>query len=387
LARQAQEQGLNWADFIEAVWQFALVTGISFVLLCLLASLIRFYQLQHPGLLRPDAEVDDATRFSTQIAARLGSAYRLPVPFCVLLAAGPDLAAPTHRDLFLATLKSVVRRADVVLQVDDHTVGVLVDERRSGLENLIARLQTATASFGSTRFGAASCPENGNRAKGLLEAARTALPAAGAGWNIAQFAEPASAPTVPAAAPEPAPARQDAWLDALTGVLKPERLGRLMPKFVARYRRDGLPVSMICFDVDYLGRYNDHYGRAAGDAILHGIAQVLQQYVREGDLIGRTAGDGFVVLLDCPPVIALAVAERLANQIKRATFSSGDFTLKTTVSGGVAGYPDHGRTAEVILDAAHAALLAAQERGRNMSLLFDVSMRPYQTLNRGPDEF
>ncbi len=376
---------MNWADFIAAVWQFALVTGISFVLLCLLASLIRFYQLQHPSLLMPESEIDDMTRFSAQVAARLGTAYRMPQPFCVLLVAGPELAEPALREARLAAIKGVVRRSDVVLQVDENNAGVLVDERRSELEHLIARLQQATASLGSTRIGAASCPENGVRAKGLLDAARAELPVSEVGWNIAQPAEAATA-----AAPaeeEAAPAGQDAWLDPLTGVLKPERLSRLMPKFVARYRRDGEPVSMIYFDVDYLGRYNDHYGRAAGDAILHGIGKVLQQHLREDDLIGRTAGDGFVVLLNCPPALALVVAERLAGQIKRATFSSGEFTLKTTVSGGVAGYPDHGRTAAVIFDAAHAALRAAQERGRNMSLLFDVSMRPYQTLNRGPDEF
>ena len=378
---------MNWSDFIEAGWQFALVTGLSFVLLCLLASLIRFYQLQHPALLMPEAEIDDATRFSAQIAARLGTAYRVPAPFGVLLVAGPDLVNPATREAFLAALKGVVRRSDVVLPMDEHTVGLLVDERRSGLENVIVRLQQATAGLGSTRVGAASCPENGIRAQGLLDAARAALPATGAGWNLAQPAEAKVTATTRTAPAEAAPTGHDAWLDPLTGVLKPERLGRLMPKFVARYRRDGAPVSMIYFDVDYLARYNDHYGQAAGDAILRGIGKVLQQYLREDDLIGRTAGDGFVVLLNCPPVLAQAVAERLANQIKRATFSAGEFTLKTTVSGGVAGYPDHGRTAEVIFDAAHAALRAAQERGRNMTLLFDVSMRPFQTLNRGPDEF
>jgi len=376
---------LNWADFIEAVWQFALVTGLSFVLLCLLASLIRFYQLQHPALLMPESEIDDVTRFTAQIAARRGTAYRVPRPFCVLLAAGPDLSTPALRTTSLATLQQAVRHSDVVLPLADHAAGMLVDMQRGGLVNLIARLQLATPALGPLRIGASSCPENGLRAQVLLDAARTALPDAGASWNIATPAE-TTAPA-PAAAEETAPDGQDAWLDPLTGVLKPERLIRLMPKFVARYRRDGAPVSIIYFDVDYLARYNDHYGRTAGDAILHGIAKVLQQYLREGDLIGRTAGDGFVILLSCPPTLALSVAERLANQIKRATFSSGDFTLKTTVSGGVAGYPDHGRTAEVLFDAAHAALRAAQERGRNISLLFDSTMRPYQAINRGPDEF
>ena len=357
-----------------------LVAGVSFVALTLLASMIRFYQLQHPTLLMPAAEISDATRFAAQVAARLGTAYRLPVPFCVLMASGSALAEAGRHDQFIAVLKQHVRRTDVALPLDADTVGILVDGSRRSAEGVIGRLQAATAGIGGVRIGGASCPENGTRAQVLLAAARAVLPAVGLGWSLAAAQDEV-------VSREEEPAAQDSWLDPLTGVLTPERLNRLMSKFVARYRREGSPVSMIFFDVDYIGRYNDHYGREAGDEILRGIGKLLQQCLREDDLIGRTMGDGFIVLMNCPPTVALTVAHRLANQIKRATFTSGGYTLKVTVSGGVAGYPDHGRTAAVIHDAAHAALRAAQEGGRNMCLLFDASMRTFQNLNRGPDEF
>ena len=371
---------LNGSDFLDAAWQFVLVAGLSFVMLSLLASLIRFYQLQHPALLMPEAEISDATRFAAQVAARLGTAYRLPQPFCVLLAAGPALADVTRCAQLLATLKHAVRQTDISLPLDAETVGILVEEQRRHADGVIARLQVAALELGGVRIGVASCPENGTRAQLLLDAARAALPTEGGGWNLAT-------PSVETLTHADEPASHDAWLDPLTGVLKPDRLSRVMPKFVARYRREGSPVSMIYLDVDYLGRYNDHYGRTAGDEILRGIGKLLQHSLREEDIIGRTEGDGFVVLLNCPPAIALSVAHRIANEIKRATFTSGGFTLKVTVSGGVAGYPDHGRTAAIILDAAHAAQRVAQERGRNICLLFDASMRTFQTLNRGPDDF
>ncbi len=374
---------MNGSAFFEAAWQFALVTGISFLVLTLLASLIRFYQLQHPTLLMPAEAISDATRFAAQVAARLGTAYRLPVPFCILMIQGPALTDAARREELLAVLRQQARHTDVLLPLDADTAGLLVDGPRRSAEGVIERLQAATTNLGGVRIGGASCPENGTRAQALLDAARAALPTTALGWSL----------TAPAATEATAVARdeesvgQDAWLDNLTGVLKPERLNRLMSKFVARYRREGSPVSMIYFDVDYLGRYNDHYGHEAGDEILRGIGKLLQQCLREGDLIGRTMGDGFIALLDTQPANALKVAQRLANQIKRATFTSGGFTLKVTVSGGVAGYPDHGRTAAVIHDAAHAALRAAQEGGRNQCLLFEASMRTYQQLNRGPDEF
>jgi len=380
---EAGNNPLNWSDFISAAGQFALVTAVSFVVLTVLASMIRFYQLQHPALLTPEDQISDATRFAAQIAARLGTAYRQPQPFCVLMASGPALADPERGAALLAALQAHVRRTDIVLRLDADTIGLLLDGPRRAIEGVIARLQTATMELGGVRLGVASCPENGVRAQPLQEAARAALPTTGLGWS---FAAPLAATEF---AQESATEEHghDAWLDDLTGVLKPERLNRLMSKFVARYRREGSPVSMIYFDVDYLGRYNDHYGREAGDEVLRGIGKVLQHCLREGDLIGRTMGDGFIALLDTTPANALKVAQRLANEIKRATFTSGGFTLKVTVSGGVAGFPDHGRTSAVIHDAAHAALRAAQEGGRNQCLLFNPSMRSYQQLNRGPDEF
>lgn len=372
---------LNWSDFLDAAWQFALVTGISFVVLTLLSSLVRFHQLQHPTLLMPAAEISDATRFAAQVAARLGSAYRLPQPFCVLMIASPALAETTRGEQLLTALKHVIRRTDSAMFLEEGLAGVLVEGQRRHADNLITRLQAEAKDLGGIRCGLASCPENGTRTQVLLDAARAALPSVSGGTG---FAEPA-APSTELAAPDPI--THDNWIDPLTGVLKADRVGRVLRKFVARYRREGSPVSMICLDVDYLSRYVDHYSPAAGEEILRGIGALLQRSLREDDLIGCTEDNGFIVLLSCAPTLALNVAHRMANEIKRATFTSGGFTLKVTISGGVAGYPDHGRTGDVIRDAANAALLVAKERGCNMCLMFDASMRTHQHLNRGPDEF
>jgi diguanylate cyclase (GGDEF)-like protein len=376
---------LNGLEIIDALWQFALVTGLSFVVLTLLASMIRFYQLSNPATLMPSEAVNSTTRFQTQVAARLGTAYRLPQPFCLLMVAGPATVDEALRSRCVASLRQVVRKTDVVLALDAGDLGMLVDGARRHLEPILARVQAAMLPAGDVRIGVATCPENGIGAQALFEAARAALPADGAGCK---FAEPLPEKEVAAPAADAEPSlNEEAWLDALTGVLRPDRLERVMPKFVARYRREDSPVSMIYFDVDYLARYNDHYGRGAGDEILRGLGQLLQHQVREDDIIGRTGGDGFVVLMSCTPAEALRVAQRLSGNIKKATFPAAGFTLKVTVSGGVAGYPDHGRTAEQILDAAHAALLAAQDRGRNMSLLFDDSMREYRTFRVSTDTF
>jgi len=382
---QQESLGLNWTAFWDATWQFALVTGVSFVTLSLIASMIRFYQLSSPtALLATTTKISETLRFQAQLAARLGTAYRLPHPFCLLLAHSPDLEE-SNKARSLDIIRHSVRRTDVVLALDDGTIGVLLDTSRRFVEPIITRIQSALGPSADLRMGAVSCPENGVRVEPLMDAARAAIPTTGAVWTLA--APLTETENLPAAEEDGTTVEQHALVDQLTGVLRPDRLRRVMPKFVARYRRESEPVSMIYLDVDYLDRYNEHYGRVAGDEILRGLGLLLQHQVREDDLIGRVSNDDFVILLNCPPAAALLAANRLGSAIKKATFSAVGYTLKVTVSGGVAGCPDHGRTATQIYDAAHAALQAARDRGRNMCLLFDQTMNPYQTTSLGADAF
>jgi diguanylate cyclase (GGDEF)-like protein len=376
---------LSGSELFDAVWQFVLVTGLSFVVLAIVTSMIRFYQLSNPAdFLAATAVISGSTRFQARVAARLGTAYRLPHPFCLLVASGPA-ASPERRAHSLETLRRGVRQTDVVMELDDGSIGLLLDMPRRHVELVQTRLQAALAAEGGLQIGASSCPENGIRAQELLHAAQAATPATAGSWALA--APPSGTEPPPLTEDDDAALDQTGLVDKLTGVLRPERLRRVMPKFVARYRREGQPVSLIYLDVDYLERYNDHYGRAAGDEILRGVGLLLQHQVREDDLLGRVGDDDFVALLNCSTASAVAVANRLGNGIKRATFAVAGFTLKATVSGGVAGCPEHGRTATQIFDTAHAALLAARDRGRNLCLLFDPTMKAYHTASLNVDKF
>ena len=376
---------MNGSEFFDAVWQFVLVTGLSFVVLSLMASMIRFYQLSSPtALLATTAVISGSTRFQAQVAARLGTAYRLPHPFCLLVASGLAVSAEL-RERSLETIRRAVRQTDVVVELDDGNIGLLLDMPRRWVETVNARLQTALAAGGGLQIGASSCPENGVRAQELLEAAQAAIPATVGCWALA--APRSGTESLPLTEEDDVATDQDGLVDKLTGVLRPDRLRRVMPKFVARFRREGQPISMIYLDVDYLERYNDHYGRAAGDEILRGVGLLLQHQVREDDLLGRVSDDDFVVLMNCPTAAAVAVANRLGNGIKKTTFSVAGYTLKVTISGGVAGCPEHGRTVTQIFDTAHAALLAARDRGRNICLLFDTTMKSYHTASLDVDTF
>jgi len=377
---------------LNAVVQFVLVTGVSFLVLCLLASVIRFYELSSPALLKQRTPAAEPDLFQIRVAQRISTAYRMPRPFGVFMvvfppAAAEPAAAGAATELTArraALVRGVLRRTDVVQPLSDGVVGVLVDADRSHLpvvaRRLQAALQAAGGADGPAAIGGASCPENGLRGPALMEQARAAATAEGAGWQLA------AAPGGPAVEPPEPP--QGELLDQLTGVLLQEQVARVMQKYVATHRRDNRPVSLLYLDVDHLGRYNEHYGRAAGDAILHQLGELLQRQVREEDLIGRCGDDEFLVLLDCGPADGVQVGQRLVNQIKKTPVNAAGQVLKVTVSGGVAGYPDHGTTARVLFPAARQALLLAQERGRNICVGCERPQRPVAVVSAaGTDRF
>ena len=147
-------------------------------------------------------------------------------------------------------------------------------------------------------------PENGVRVAELVEAVQVVS----SGEDGRSASSGPSMMVVPASSDEqdPVPPLPDSppvgaggLLDALTGVLRSDRLMPAMSKYIAGLRRDGEPVSLISFDVDQLRNYNEHYGQETGDDILRTIGAVLQRNVREDDLIGRAGGQEFVLLLPC----------------------------------------------------------------------------------------
>ena len=82
-----------------------------------------------------------------------------------------------------------------------------------------------------------------------------------------------------------------AYQDALTGTAN----RRSMENYLDDAIRQSLPFALIMLDLDYLKRYNDHYGHQAGDDCLAKVADVLKSSVRTpADLVARYGGEEFV---------------------------------------------------------------------------------------------
>jgi diguanylate cyclase (GGDEF)-like protein len=174
--------------------------------------------------------------------------------------------------------------------------------------------------------------------------------------------------------------------DPLTGLWNYRYLRESIRREVERASRFGRMLSVLALDLDLFKKVNDTYGHAVGDAVLVEFARRVRGEIREVDLAFRQGGEEFVLLLpETDARGAAIVAERLGAVVRdgpiEAESHSGVPTaasvrIAVTVSVGIAVYPDHGSTAQQVLDAADDALYAAKAAGRDTYRVAPAPVRP-----------
>jgi diguanylate cyclase (GGDEF)-like protein len=118
--------------------------------------------------------------------------------------------------------------------------------------------------------------------------------------------------------------------------------------------------------VDHFKRVNDTHGHPAGDVILQGLAHVLDRNARDVDVVARYGGEEFVILLfQCGYDEAMAVAEKVRQDIADQVFDAGGKALYASASFGVATFPDDATSAQQLMRQADQRLYAAKKSGRN----------------------
>jgi diguanylate cyclase (GGDEF)-like protein/PAS domain S-box-containing protein len=158
-----------------------------------------------------------------------------------------------------------------------------------------------------------------------------------------------------------------AYHDALTGLANRTLLVEHLKLALARSRRTGAGVAVLQLDVDNFKLVNDSLGHTAGDDLICRIAARLQESVRATDLLARTGGDGFLLLLADLHEDPVAVAERVAAQIGACLaepFLIADAEFQISASIGIALAPRDARDAEALLAHADSAMYEAKEIAR-----------------------
>ena len=161
--------------------------------------------------------------------------------------------------------------------------------------------------------------------------------------------------------------RNQSIRDSLTGLFNRRYMEETLERELRRAGRTGRGLGVIMLDVDHFKRHNDMFGHEAGDVVLRRIGELLQRGLRREDTACRFGGEEFVLVLpDARAEDASRRAEELREQVRRLTTTINGVSVgSVTVSLGVAAYPEHGLTGEMLVTAAAGALYAAKRSGRD----------------------
>jgi diguanylate cyclase (GGDEF)-like protein len=163
-----------------------------------------------------------------------------------------------------------------------------------------------------------------------------------------------------------------ATMDTGTGVYSKRYLLETLEREIKVARRSARPLSVVCMDLDFFKTVNDRYGHNAGDDVLRGAAQAAQSVLRGSDVLGRTGGEEFAVVLpDTTLLGALDMAERMRRAVAAQAFElplPGTARLaqhRQTASLGVAELLPALSSARDLLAAADERLYGSKRNGRN----------------------
>jgi diguanylate cyclase (GGDEF)-like protein/putative nucleotidyltransferase with HDIG domain len=156
--------------------------------------------------------------------------------------------------------------------------------------------------------------------------------------------------------------------DPLTGLPNRVALHEAVERELQRAIPHQRPVSVVVIDLDRFNRVNERLGIAAGDQIIHKVSALLEDRSRLMDVVARSGGQEFVVLLpEMEPHAAFLFAEEVLKEL-RQTFTKPKMGL--TASAGVASFPEHAGDLAELLSASDQALRAAKALGRDRAVIY-----------------
>lgn len=164
--------------------------------------------------------------------------------------------------------------------------------------------------------------------------------------------------------------RSQAMTDPLTGVFNRRYLQAQATTEISRARRQHHPIALIAIDIDHFKRINDTYGHDVGDDVLKSFTRVVNELLRQEDLLCRVGGEEFAILL---PNTSLAQAEQVAERIRSKAAATpiniseehSEKVLWLTVSLGITAILTTEKALKPALKRADIGLYQAKENGRN----------------------
>ncbi len=166
-----------------------------------------------------------------------------------------------------------------------------------------------------------------------------------------------------------------ALMDDLTGVGNRRHLLQRLTEECARSERSNQPFALLVVDLDGFKPINDTHGHAAGDACLQHFTLMAQTRLRPGDMLARTGGDEFCVVLPTSTLRdGATVARRIIEVCRDDAAACVGKDIPIAVSIGVAQWTrEIGAFPDRLIAAADHALYVAKKDGRNRHAVYELS--------------
>jgi diguanylate cyclase (GGDEF)-like protein len=166
--------------------------------------------------------------------------------------------------------------------------------------------------------------------------------------------------------------------DPLTGCLNRRGFDQALVHELARSARAGSELSLLAVDIDHFKQVNDSHGHPAGDLVLRDFGNLLVRTARAGDIVARTGGEEFSILLpDTDIAGAHVAAQRIRDAIHANEFVVNGIHIRLTASIGGAsgtGVGDEAAAAHM-RQVADQALYAAKRGGRDTARLWPRDLK------------
>jgi diguanylate cyclase (GGDEF)-like protein len=180
----------------------------------------------------------------------------------------------------------------------------------------------------------------------------------------------------PAFAPADASVQYASSVDPLTGLPNRLAMAKAVEQAITVSAQSGAQFALMVLNVDRLKPINDSLGHEAGDQLLRELTRRLRSVLRRDDVLGRLAGDEFIVLareIHSTRDVEAVIQKILASLARPLSISSRD--IHPSLSVGASVFPLDGAQYELLLRRAEAAMRSAKDAARGSFRLYSADMR------------
>lgn len=149
-------------------------------------------------------------------------------------------------------------------------------------------------------------------------------------------------------------------------------LADIQEKLAKRYIR---PFAICMIDADNLKKVNDQYGHFAGTTLIQQVAHIITANIRSSDICARYGGDEFVIMFnETGKQDVVSAVERIVANMASTPFEFEGKMITSTLSAGLASYPEDGDDVRTIMANADEAMYVSKRSGKNALTLFSQTM-------------